>query len=140
MEMPDCRGHGSHGVVSVSTYVIARSFSLTLIINDMKRFYKKLFKSKRPSLGSIHGPEPATLTSTLITNTAALIPMVPVSDATASAQVTDGASVSYQLRRCFAHHILKYGLLCYRILSNRPLIIMETLPRFPLRRSVIFLL
>ena len=33
-------------------------FSLTLIINDMKRIYKKFseFKFKKPSLGSIHGP------------------------------------------------------------------------------------
>jgi hypothetical protein len=81
-----------------STYVIERSFSLTLIINDMKRIYKKFFKSKKPSLGSIHGPGPATSASTLITSTADFMPPIPASDATASAQVTAGVSVSVQLR------------------------------------------
>jgi hypothetical protein len=65
---------------------------LTLIINDMKRIYKKVFKSKKSSLGSIHGPGPATSTSTHITD------LMPASDATASAQVTAGVSVSIQLR------------------------------------------
>jgi hypothetical protein len=54
----------------------------------MKRIYK-------PSLGSIHGSEPATSTSKLITSTA------PASDATASAQGT--ANVSIQL--CPSSHL-----------------------------------
>jgi hypothetical protein len=68
--------------LSVFTYVIERSFSLT---STMKRIYKKVFKSKKPSLGSIHGPGPANSTSSV------------TSDATASAQVTAGVSVSVQL-------------------------------------------
>jgi hypothetical protein len=80
----------------ISSYVIERFFSLTLIIDDMKRIYKKVFKStgKKPSLGSIHGPGPATSTSTLITSSTDLMPSIPASDATASAQVTAGVSVS----------------------------------------------
>ena len=41
-----------------SSKLSAVYFSLTLIINDMKRIFKKIskFKSKKPSLGSIHGP------------------------------------------------------------------------------------
>jgi hypothetical protein len=70
----------------------------TLIIDDMKRIYKKVFKSNKPSLGSIYGPGPATSTSTLITSTTHLMPFIPASDATASAQVTAGVSVSVQLR------------------------------------------
>jgi hypothetical protein len=65
----------------------------------MKRFYKKVFKSKKPSLVSIHasGPEPATSTSTFITSTTDLMPSVPAGgDATASAHVTAGVSVSDQ--------------------------------------------
>jgi hypothetical protein len=100
----------------------------------MKRIYKKVFKSKKPSMGSIHGPGPATSTSTLITSTD-LMPSVPAtsSDATASAQVSAGVSVSIQLR---ASHLLNVDLL----LSSRPLIVSESLPQFPLWRSVIFLL
>ena len=64
----------------------------------MKQFYRKVFKSKKPSLGSIHGPEPATSTSTLITSTTDFVPSVPASDATASAQVIAGVSVGVQLR------------------------------------------
>jgi hypothetical protein len=65
----------------------------------MKRIYKKVFKSKKTeSLGSIHGLGPATSTSTLITSTTDLIPSIPTGDATASAQVTAGVSVSVQLR------------------------------------------
>jgi hypothetical protein len=64
----------------------------------MKRSHEKAFKSKIPSLGSIHGPGPATSTSTLITSTTDLMPSIPASDATASAQVTAGVSVSVQLR------------------------------------------
>ena len=73
-------------------------FLCDLIINDMKRIYKKLFKSKKPSLGSILGPGSATLTSTLITNTTDVVPSIPASDTTASAHVTAGVSVSVQLR------------------------------------------
>ena len=84
------------------TYVIESSCFLTLIIIDMKRIYGKVFKSKKASLGSIHGPGPATSTSTLITSTTGLLPSesIPASDATASAQVTAGISVSVQLRLC----------------------------------------
>ena len=81
---------------NLSTYLIERSFSLTLIINDMKRIYENVSKSKEPSLGSIHGPRPATSTSTLITSTTDLIPSIP-SDATANAQVAAGVTVSVQL-------------------------------------------
>ena len=77
-------------------------FSLTLIINDMKRIFKKVFKSKKPSLGSIHGrghePASATSTSTLIISTTDLMPSIHASAATASAQVIPGVSVSVQLR------------------------------------------
>jgi hypothetical protein len=73
--------------------------------------YKEVFKSKKPSLGSINGPEPAVSTSTLTTNTTALMPSVPISDATASAQVTAGINVSVQLQRCFRRRILKYYLI-----------------------------
>ena len=61
----------------------------------MKRIYEKVFKSKNPSLGSKHGPETSTLTSTLKTSTTDLMLSVP-SDATA--QVTAGVSLSVQLR------------------------------------------
>jgi len=69
----------------------------------MKRFYKKVVKSKKPSR-SIHEPGPATSTltdSTLMTSAGGLMPSFPAcdSDATASAQVTGaGVSVSLQLR------------------------------------------
>ena len=56
----------------------------------MKRFLKK-FKSKKPPVGSIHGP--GTLTSTSTTD---LMPSIP--NTTASAQVSAGVSVSVQLR------------------------------------------
>ena len=66
----------------------------------MKRVYKKIFKSKKPSLGSVHGPGPATLPSTLKTATTDLLPSNSAydSDATVSAQVTAGVSVSVHLR------------------------------------------
>ena len=88
-----------------TTYVIERPFSLpsfTLIINDMKRFYKKVFNSKKPSPGSIHGSGPATSTSTS-TGTADLMPSIPAcdSDGTTSAQVAAGVRVSVQL--LFSH-------------------------------------
>jgi hypothetical protein len=75
---------------------------LSLLINDMKRIYRKVFKSK-PSLGLIHGPGPETSTSTLITD---LMPSIPASDATASAQVTAGVSVSVQLRPSHFKYLL----------------------------------
>ena len=64
---------------------------MSFAVNDtMKRIYKKVFKSKKPSLASIHGP--ATSTS------ADLMPSIPASasEGTASAQVTTGVSVSVQ--------------------------------------------
>jgi hypothetical protein len=72
----------------------------SIFIIDMKRIYKKVFKSKKASSGSIHGLEPATSTSTLITSATDLLPSAgtPTYDATASAQVTAGVSVSVQLR------------------------------------------
>ena len=66
-------------------------------INDMKRIYKTVFKSKKPSLGPIHG----TSTSTS-TGTSDLMPSIPAcdseSDGTASAQLTAGVTVSAQPR------------------------------------------
>ena len=75
-------------------------FSSTLIFNDMKQIYKKVFKSKKPSLASIHAPGPVPSTSTLITSTTDLVPFNPACnpDAIVSAQVTAGVSVSVQLR------------------------------------------
>ena len=87
---------------NLSTYVIKRSFSLTLIINNMKHIYKKLFKFKKPPLSSIHRPGPATLTLTLIKSTTGLMPSIPASDASdaiTSAQVTAGITVSVQLHQ-----------------------------------------
>ena len=82
-----------------STYVIERPFSFTLIINDMKRILKKVFKSKKPSLGSIHGLVPATSTSTSTGSGATdLMLSVPACDSgTTSAQVAAGI-VSVQFR------------------------------------------
>jgi hypothetical protein len=56
--------------------------------------YEENSKSKKPSLGSIHGPGPATSTSDLI-------PSIPAttSDATASAQVTAGVTSSVSVQR-----------------------------------------
>ena len=78
-------------------YVIECSFSFTFnlnIIYDMKRMFKKVFKSKNPSLGSIHGRGPASSTSTS-TGTTDLMASIPAFDAnvTASAQITAGDSV-----------------------------------------------
>ena len=69
----------------------------------MKRIYKKVFKSKKPSLVSIQGHGPTSI-STLITSATDLLPSIPVGDATASAQVNAGVSVSVQL----THYIFKY--------------------------------
>ena len=64
----------------------------------MTRIFKKDFKSKKPSLGSIQlGPATSTSTSTGATDL-----MLPAcdseSDGTTSAQVAAGISVSVQLR------------------------------------------
>jgi hypothetical protein len=66
----------------------------------MKRFYKEVFKSKKPSTGPIRGPVLANLTSTLISSAADLRPSVPATscDSDASAQVTADFNVSVQLR------------------------------------------
>ena len=71
----------------------------------MKRFLKKIFKSKKPSLGSIHGLGPAASTSTS-TGATDLMLSVPAcdSDGTASAQGAAGISVSVQ----FALRIFRY--------------------------------
>ena len=118
-----------------STYVIEKPFSFTSIINDMNRVLKKLFKSKKPSLGTIPGLGPATLTSTS-TGPTDLVLSIPAcdseSDGTTSAQVAAGFSVSVQL------HLA--SLCIDLLLSSRPPIIWESLPRFPPQRSVIFLL
>ena len=66
----------------------------------MKRVFKKVFKSKEPSLGSIQGPGPAISTSTLITSTTDLMPSIPAreySDGTANPQVTAEVNVTVQL-------------------------------------------
>ena len=107
-----CLGFGK---VYFSPYVIVIHFKFDprrrqrpQRLNDsMKLFYNKFIKPKKPSLGSIHtGPGPATSRSTRITSTADLMPFIPASDATASAQVTaDGVSVS------FAHRIFKHCLI-----------------------------
>jgi hypothetical protein len=118
-------------VIDIFLFDLHRSF----IVNDMKRIYKKVFKSKKLSLGPIRGPGIATSTSTLITSAADLIPPAPASscDSDASAQGTADFNVSVS----FAHTIF---LDIYLLLLDRPLIILESLPRFPLWRLVIFLL
>ena len=93
--------NGNSHTFNLSTYVIVKSFSLTLIIIDMKRksSYEEISKFKKSSLSLIHGPGPATWTSTHIANTNDLIPSIPSGDTTASTQVsTAGFSVSVQLR------------------------------------------
>ena len=89
-------------VGSLRAYVIERSFSLTSIIIDMKRLYNRVFKTKKLSLGSMHGPDPATSTSTFIRSLSAtdIMSSIPGSDAIASAHVTAGVSVSVQLANC----------------------------------------
>ena len=64
-----------------------------------KQSYKEDSKSKKPLLGSIHGSGPATSTSTPITSTTDIMQSIPAGDATASAQVAAGISVSVQLRQ-----------------------------------------
>ena len=60
----------------------------------MKRIYRKVFKSKEPSLGSIHGRGPPASTSAS-TGTTDLMPSIPAcdSDRTTSAHFTAGVSV-----------------------------------------------
>ena len=43
----------------------------------MKRFYKRLFKSKKPSPDSIHGPGQVILTSKFVTSTTNLTQLIP---------------------------------------------------------------
>ena len=68
--------------------------------NDMKRSLKKLFKSKKPSPGTIHGLGPATSTSTSAGPTDLML-SIPAcdfeSDGTTRAQVAAGVSVRVQL-------------------------------------------
>ena len=75
----------------------------------MKRFLKKLVKSKKPSLGTIHGLGPATSTSTS-TGPTDLIPSIPAydseSDGTTRAQVAAGVNVSVLFS--FTLRIFKY--------------------------------
>ena len=63
----------------------------------MKRFLKKLVKSKKPPLGTIHGLGPATSTSTS-TGPTDLMLSIPAydseSDGTTRAQVAAGVNVS----------------------------------------------
>ena len=100
-----------------STYVIKKPFSFTSIIKDMKRALKKLFKSKKLSLGSVHELGPATLTSTS-TGPTDLMLSIPgcdsESDKATGAQVADGVSVSVQLHPSHLY-VLTY---CYR--ADRP--------------------
>ena len=60
----------------------------------MKRIYRKVFKSEKPSLGSIHGRVPAASTSTS-TGTSDFMSSIPAcdSDGTASAGVTADVNV-----------------------------------------------
>ena len=65
----------------------------------MKSILEKVFKSKKPSLGSIHELGPATSS----TGGTDLMPSIPACDSesvgtTTSAQVAAGISVSVQLR------------------------------------------
>ena len=98
-------GHVTRGYLTTFTYVNESSLlSKTLIINDMKRIEKEVSDSKKPSMGSIHGPGPETSTSTLVTSTTDFLPSIPAEDSdatTASTQVTTGVSVSVQ--RCQSH-------------------------------------
>ena len=67
----------------------------------MKRALKKVFKSKKPSLGTIDGLGPVTSTSTS-TDPTDLLQSSPAfyseSDGTTRAHVAAGVSVSVQLR------------------------------------------
>ena len=76
------------------TYVIKKPFSFTPIINDMKRALKKVFKSKKPSLGTKDGLGPATGPTDLMQSSPAFYSEL---DGTKSRQVAPGVSVSIQL-------------------------------------------
>jgi hypothetical protein len=81
----------------------------------MKRFYKKVFKSKTPSLVSLDasGHGPATSTSTFITSTTDLMPSIR--DATASAHVTAGVTGSVSVQRsALPIASLEVLIYCYR--------------------------
>ena len=75
----------------------------------MSATYEEVFKSKRWSLG---GAKPATSTLTLITSTMDIMPPISANDATASAQVAAGVSVSVQL--CQLH--------LWVLINNKPLV------------------
>jgi hypothetical protein len=93
-----------------------------------EKFHEEWEETRRHALeitGSIHEPGPVTSTSTL--------PSIPSSEATASAQVTAGVSVSIQVH-CSASESPIASLSIDFLLSSRPqaLIVSESLPRFPL--------
>jgi hypothetical protein len=57
----------SEGPLEINLKVMRAKKAIYLFNREtsiMKRIYKKIFKSKKPSLGSKHGPGPATSTST----------------------------------------------------------------------------
>ena len=89
--------HTSSSQVVVAIHLCNRAFFLfNTVINDMKRFYRKVFNSKKPSLGSLHAPGPLTAASTSTSSgTTGLMLSIPSfdSDGTASAQVAAGVSV-----------------------------------------------
>ena len=73
--------------------------------HDMKRFFKA-FKSKKPSLGSIREPRPATSTPTSTTEANLMASITACdSDAKASAQleVTSQAGPSVSVQLCLSH-------------------------------------
>ena len=104
-------------------------------IIDMKRTEKnKAFKSKKPyDRRSMHGTGPSTSTPASA-GTTDLMPYAPASDldATSSAQVTAGGSVSLP----FA----SLSIDSYLLLSSRPPISSESLGRILLWKSVTFFL
>ena len=73
-----------------------KNFHSTLIIDEMNRNSKarKVYKFKKPSRGSTHGPGPAASTSTSTGNTTDLMPSIPDSDGTTSARAAAGVGVS----------------------------------------------
>ena len=113
-----------------STYVIERPFSFTSIINDMN--------SKKQSLVSIHGLGPATSTSTT-TDPTDLMPSIRAFDSESkSTQVAAQAGVSVSVQLFL---FSPFASLCIDLLlTSRPPIIWESLPRSPPQRSVIFFL
>ena len=126
-----------NSVVQLSTYVIEWIFPFHLqrAIIDMNRTEKNkaLNSKKRYDRRSMHGPGPSTSTSGG-TGATDLMPYAPASDldATSSAQVTAVGSVSLP----FASLSIDSDLL----LSSRPPMTSESLRRFPLWKSVTFLL